>query len=150
MLCRANYPDPLSGTRSPEAVSQMYDSAGIRYVWFPVEDMNNASRKLAVAQCACILNALLEVSCRVREGENYDLKHRSEQQRWNSYGVRYLHGFIAVLRKCVACCFRTTTASTFIVTLEWVVVSPPCAHTYAFVWAWTFAKSISSSTLDAP
>lgn len=57
---RANFPDPLSSTRSPEAVGQLYESAGLRYVWMPTEDMSDACRKLAVAQCALILSALLQ------------------------------------------------------------------------------------------
>ncbi|KAL8428231.1 hypothetical protein Efla_005333 [Eimeria flavescens] len=57
---RANFPDPLASTRSPEAVSQLYESSGLRYVWMPTEDMSDAGRKLAVAQCALLLDALLQ------------------------------------------------------------------------------------------
>ncbi|KAL8453094.1 hypothetical protein Emed_000964 [Eimeria media] len=57
---RANFPDPLASTRSPEAVSLLYESAGIRYVWMPTEDMSDACRKLVVAQCALLLDALLQ------------------------------------------------------------------------------------------
>ncbi|KAL8433182.1 hypothetical protein ACSSS7_004070 [Eimeria intestinalis] len=57
---RTNYPDPLASTRSPEAVSLLYESAGLRYVWMPTEDMSDACRKLVVAQCALLLDALLQ------------------------------------------------------------------------------------------
>lgn len=57
---RVNFPDPLSGTRTPEAVSQLYESTGFRYVWMPTEDMSDVCRKLIVAQCALILDALLQ------------------------------------------------------------------------------------------
>ncbi|KAL8275842.1 hypothetical protein Esti_000405 [Eimeria stiedai] len=57
---RVNFPDPLASTRSPEAVSLLYESAGLRYVWMPTEDMSDACRKLVVAQCALLLDALLQ------------------------------------------------------------------------------------------
>ncbi|CDJ36110.1 LOW QUALITY PROTEIN: ATP-dependent RNA helicase, putative [Eimeria mitis] len=54
-----NFPDPIASTRTPEAVGQLYESAGMRYVWMPTEDMSDACRKLAVAQCALVLDALI-------------------------------------------------------------------------------------------
>lgn len=61
LLLRVNSPDPICSTRTPEAVSHIYESAGLRYVWMPTEDMSDACRKLAVAQCALVLDALIRV-----------------------------------------------------------------------------------------
>lgn len=55
-----NFPDPLASTRTPEAVSQIYQSADLRYVWMPTEDMSDVGRKLVVAQCALILDGLVQ------------------------------------------------------------------------------------------
>ncbi|CDJ40554.1 hypothetical protein ETH_00019955 [Eimeria tenella] len=57
---KTNFPDPLASKRTPEAAGQLYESAGLRYVWMPTEDMSDACRKLAVAQCALILDALIQ------------------------------------------------------------------------------------------
>lgn len=57
---RINFPDPHASTRSPEAVSQLYEAAGMRYLWMPIEDMSDTCRKLSVAQCALLLDALLQ------------------------------------------------------------------------------------------
>lgn len=57
---KGNFPDPISSTRTPEAVGQLYESAGLRYVWMPTEDMSDACRRLAVAQCALVLDALIQ------------------------------------------------------------------------------------------
>lgn len=61
LLLRVNFPDPISSTRTPEAVGQLYESVGLRYVWMPTEDMSDACRKLAVAHCALVLDALTQV-----------------------------------------------------------------------------------------
>ncbi|OEH77681.1 hypothetical protein cyc_08032 [Cyclospora cayetanensis] len=54
------FEDPTASTRTLEAVGHLYESAGLRYVWMPTEDMSDTCRKLVVAQCALVLEALLK------------------------------------------------------------------------------------------
>ncbi|KFH07529.1 serine/threonine specific protein phosphatase [Toxoplasma gondii MAS] len=58
-LCN-NYPDPIASSRSAEAVSQLYDGSGLRYVWLPTADMCDSARKIAVANAAFLLLGLFQ------------------------------------------------------------------------------------------
>lgn len=137
LVSRTNFPDPLASKRTPEAAGQLYESAGLRYVWMPTEDMSDACRKLAVAQCALILDALIQVVCFPQPTS----REKGPGRVPNAY-VLFLpsRSFLFVL-SCVVV-NRTATAFTFTAMLVWVGVLQQSAHTCAFAWALMSAKSI--------
>lgn len=56
-----NFPlENFEGDRTPDAVAELYESLGLRYVWFPMEDMSSSARARGVAQATVLLASLLK------------------------------------------------------------------------------------------